>query len=133
MRMLHNNALKLTSRMWQDGFGLQLNAVLDGQEVRMSHRVVRVEPLPAVRIIGAMYFFLGVLFMAFFLFVALIQRTWDWSTIGFALAAPLIYGLMGVLVGGVGSWVYNILARWLGGLEIAVSASNASRSGSQER
>jgi hypothetical protein len=41
---------------------------------------------------------------------------------GFGLAAiiimPITYGLMGFIAGGVGAWIYNLIAGWIGGIEI---------------
>jgi hypothetical protein len=75
-----------------------------------------------------MYFALGLLFIPFFLGVGGLSGTWAWSDVAFAVAAPLIYGIAGLLLGGVGSWLYNLIARWLGGVELTVSSDDASHS-----
>jgi hypothetical protein len=40
--------------------------------------------------------------------------------IGFAVCAPILYALMGFLTGVVGAFVYNVVARWVGGIEVEV-------------
>jgi hypothetical protein len=37
--------------------------------------------------------------------------------LGFALFLPVIYGVMGFISGLLGSLIYNLLAKWMGGLE----------------
>ena len=38
--------------------------------------------------------------------------------IGFAIAAPIFYGLMGFIGGAITAWLYNLAAGWAGGVEI---------------
>ena len=46
-----------------------------------------------------------------------------WGGAGWvALAAlPLLYGLVGFLGGALYAWLYNIVARWVGGIEVDLS------------
>ena len=37
--------------------------------------------------------------------------------LGFALFMPIIYGVMGFVVGLVGALIYNLIAGWAGGIE----------------
>jgi hypothetical protein len=36
----------------------------------------------------------------------------------FGILAPFIYGAMGFVFGAVGAWIYNLIAKRLGGIEI---------------
>ncbi|HWR15660.1 MAG TPA: hypothetical protein VN577_12585 [Terriglobales bacterium] len=36
----------------------------------------------------------------------------------FAFFAPFIYGAMGFILGAIGAFVYNLVAGWIGGLEL---------------
>lgn len=38
--------------------------------------------------------------------------------IGAIVVMPIIYGIMGFICGGVGAWLYNLIAGWIGGIEI---------------
>ena len=84
--------------------------------------MVRIEPLPAAKIAGAIYLLLGLAFIPFFM-TGPPTGKW-WSDVGFPLSAPLIYGLGGFLLGGVLSWLYNLVARWCGGLEVTISSDD---------
>ena len=39
---------------------------------------------------------------------------------GFAIAMPFIYAIMGFVGGIVSAFVYNLIARWVGGVEVEV-------------
>ena len=41
--------------------------------------------------------------------------------IGFAIVAPIFYGLLGFVGGALSAWLYNIAAGFAGGIEIDVS------------
>ena len=43
----------------------------------------------------------------------------------FGIAAPFLYGGMGFLFGAVGAWIYNLIARRLGGIEIQLEPAPA--------
>jgi len=38
----------------------------------------------------------------------------------FAVLAPILYGAMGFLVGALAGLVYNLVAKWTGGIEFEV-------------
>lgn len=40
--------------------------------------------------------------------------------LGFAILIPVIYAAMGFIGGVIGAFVYNIVARWIGGIEVEV-------------
>ena len=45
------------------------------------------------------------------------------GAVGLVLVAglPLLYGLLGFLGGALYAWLYNIVARWVGGIEVDLS------------
>ena len=38
--------------------------------------------------------------------------------IGFMIFLSVLYAVMGFVVGVIGAWVYNLLAKWIGGFEL---------------
>src|SRR5512142_2857103 len=38
--------------------------------------------------------------------------------IAFAVCAPVLYGAMGFVIGALGAFIYNLIAGWIGGVEI---------------
>jgi hypothetical protein len=39
---------------------------------------------------------------------------------GMGILMPVIYGVMGFIGGVIGAAVYNLVARWIGGIEVEV-------------
>ena len=39
---------------------------------------------------------------------------------GFAIAMPIFYAIFGFIFGVVGAWIYNQIAKWLGGIEMEI-------------
>ena len=42
--------------------------------------------------------------------------------IGFTLFMPIIYAVMGFLVGVTSGWLYNLFAQWIGGIEVEIES-----------
>ena len=38
--------------------------------------------------------------------------------IGFMIFLPVVYAFFGFIFGALGAWVYNLLAKWIGGFEL---------------
>jgi hypothetical protein len=38
--------------------------------------------------------------------------------IAFAVMAPIFYGIAGFIFGAIGVFLYNVMAKWLGGIEV---------------
>jgi hypothetical protein len=39
---------------------------------------------------------------------------------GAALFAPILYAVMGFIIGVIGAFIYNLVAKWVGGIEVEV-------------
>jgi hypothetical protein len=39
---------------------------------------------------------------------------------GMGILMPVIYGVMGFIIGVIGAVIYNVVARWIGGIELEV-------------
>jgi len=85
--------------------------------------------MSVAKIMGLLYGCAGLLFVPLFLLIGLLgslagqQKTPFAGLIGIALAVmmPLMYGLMGFVVGALGAWLYNLLSNWVGGLELELN------------
>lgn len=92
----------------------------------MMHRVQRVGVAQFAKVLGVLYLFMGVCFAAlFYLFsVAMPSATGPMpmlgigSGIGIVIVIPLIYAFFGVLFGALFAWFYNMVAGWVGGIEL---------------
>ena len=105
----------------------------------MIRRLKRVAPLQAGKVLGILYGAMGLLFMPFFLILALVgafaqrgQSPHDGAgavavgmMIAMGVAAPIMYGVMGFVFGVISAAFYNLIARWVGGLEFEIEDANS--------
>jgi hypothetical protein len=99
---------------------------------RRMHIVKSVGVLSVARILGMVHACLGLLFAPFFLLFGLIgslagrDRTPFAGVFGvfFALFMPVIYGVMGFIVGAIGAFLYNIFSKWVGGFEVELDVAS---------
>jgi len=94
-----------------------------GQYYQTRKLLTYVAPLRAGLVLAVLYAFFGLIFAPFFILIALIGKQ---SGGGFpaalggvigAIFFPVVYGIAGFLGGLIGAAVYNLVARWTGGLE----------------
>jgi len=89
-----------------------------------------VEVMSCAKMMGAIYGCLGLIFLPFLLlagFVSLLsgQREAALSGVGMmvlAVLAPVFYGAMGFLIGALTAWIYNVVARRVGGIQLELKA-----------
>ena len=92
----------------------------------MMHRIQRVSVGQAAKLLGLLYLVLGLLFAVIFgLFSSMMPGAAApspffgvGSRIGFVIVMPLLYGVLGVVFGALTAAFYNLVAGWVGGLEI---------------
>lgn len=92
------------------------------------HIVKSVGVMSFAKIMGLVYGCLGLIVVPFFLIAGLAGSfaSPDKSAfpfagaigVAFAILAPLIYGGMGFVFGAIGALIYNLVAKWIGGLEL---------------
>jgi hypothetical protein len=83
--------------------------------------------MSCAKVMGMIYGCLGLIVLPFFLlggFINLLlgnQSSQPLAGIAMwflALLVPFIYGLMGFVMGAFSAWVYNLIARWIGGVKL---------------
>ena len=95
----------------------------------------RIEPASALKIGAIIYAFLGLFIGIIMACVSLVagsltgiggnamgMRTFG-AGMGFGaiVVAPIVYGIIGAIGAGIAAVVYNLAARWMGGLEVDIS------------
>lgn len=103
----------------------------------MKRTIKRIAPLQAGKMLGVLYTCLGLIFLPIFMLAAAAgvfaqhaQGTEASSAapaaavasimFGMGILMPVIYGVMGFIIGVIGAAVYNLVARWIGGIELEV-------------
>ncbi|MGC1370729.1 MAG: hypothetical protein WA824_01205, partial [Candidatus Sulfotelmatobacter sp.] len=82
--------------------------------------------MSVAKIMGLVYGCLGLVFAPFFLLIGLLgtlagqHKTPFTGAFGIfvALLMPILYGLMGFLMGAIGGGLYNLFAKLVGGFEV---------------
>ena len=95
----------------------------------MKYRLRRVGVMKAAIVGGLGYAIMSLVFVPFFLFVALVAPSnapmgpneWMFGPV-FALLMPLIYGVLGFVFTAIGAVIYNLVATMTGGLELELLA-----------
>jgi hypothetical protein len=100
----------------------------------MTHRIKRIAPFQAGKMLAVVYGCLGLIFLPFFALAGMLgvfaQHAQSEQAapaalvggimLGMGIFIPIIYGAMGFIFGVIGAAVYNLVARWIGGLELEV-------------
>jgi hypothetical protein len=101
----------------------------------MKRRIKRIVPLQAGKMLGALYACMGLILLPFFALAAVAgafapsaQQSADAPPpalfagimFGFGIFMPIIYGVMGFVGGIIAAALYNLFARWIGGIEVEV-------------
>jgi hypothetical protein len=98
----------------------------------MTKRLKKIDPLQLGKMLSVIYGLGTLIFVPFFLFAALIASFAPSSQaipaipmlfgmgIGFILFVPVMYAVIGFITGVIGAFIYNIVAKWIGGIEVEV-------------
>jgi len=89
-------------------------------------QIKSVDVMSAAKISGIMYACMAVVVIPFFLLAGLISMIGQEkeavfggvAMMFFAILAPFIYGAMGFVMGALMAWVYNLIAKRFGGIQI---------------
>ncbi len=95
----------------------------------MKKQLTHVAPLKAGLVLGILQGLLSLIFVPFFLLFAVLGGAAAAKSgspfpaifgAGFAVILPLFYAIIGFIVGALGALIYNLIAKWTGGLEFEV-------------
>jgi hypothetical protein len=91
--------------------------------IHFMKELLEIGVMSAAKIQGILMFVIGCILTIIYLSIGAImffagETQGGMIMMGFGIAAPLIYGIMGFVSGALFSFVYNFLAKRIGGLEI---------------
>jgi hypothetical protein len=107
-----------------------------GEERRLKmQRIKSVGVLSLAKVSGLCYGAMGLLFVPFFLLFSIVTSIAGKQAgappfaplfgVAFAVCAPILYGAMGFVLGALGAFIYNLIAGWIGGIEIELQPGSA--------
>jgi hypothetical protein len=86
----------------------------------VAQRITRFSIGQSAKFLGVLYLLFGLLFVPFFLLIGMFSPEAEgtmFSTV-FAIGMPVMYGVFGVVGGAIGAALYNVVAGWVGGIEV---------------
>ena len=86
----------------------------------MAHQISRFSIGQSAKFMGLLYLLLGLLFAPLFLLGAMFGPEGSGFAFGtvFAIAMPVLYAVIGACSGAIGAALYNLVAGWIGGIEV---------------
>jgi hypothetical protein len=95
------------------------------------HVIKSVGVLSVAKMMGLIQACLGVVLIPFFLLIGLAgtlagrQQSPFAGMVGlvFAFCMPIFYGVLGFIMGAIGAALYNLFAKWIGGIEVQVQSA----------
>jgi len=96
----------------------------------MKQRIKRIAPVQLGKMLAVIYALLSLIFVPFILMFGAIASTMHKTPgappfpamlglgMGFMIFMPVIYAIMGFIGGALGALIYNLVAKWLGGIEV---------------
>jgi hypothetical protein len=96
------------------------------------HIIKSVGVLSVAKMMGLVQACFGVVLIPFFLLIGLAgtmvgrQETPLAGMFGlvFAFCMPIFYGVLGFIMGAIGAALYNVFAKWIGGIEVQVQSAS---------
>ena len=88
----------------------------------MTHRVSHVSVLQAAKIFAVLYAIIGLIFVPF-LYVAAraVPSAFPFGG-AFLFLLPILYGCLGFVATAIAVAIYNLVASWIGGIEVELDA-----------
>ena len=93
----------------------------------IKRTIKRFAPLQLGKILAVLYGIMGLIFLPFMLLMSLLGPRPEGQGagmlafgVGFGLFLPIFYAVMGFITGVIGAFVYNLVAKWVGGIEVEV-------------
>ena len=100
-----------------------------------TRRLKRIAPLQLGLMLGVTYALISIIIIPFFLLFTIgagaAARAAGHNSAGvagvfgfgaaFVVVLPILYGVIGFIGGVIGAFVYNLVAKWIGGIEVEVA------------
>jgi uncharacterized membrane protein (DUF485 family) len=89
----------------------------------MVQRLSRFSVGQTAKVLGLLYGLMGLIALPFFLIVTMLSPGEESVGVGFALALPILYGLLGFVFTAIGCALYNWVAGKVGGIEVSLDTN----------
>ena len=91
----------------------------------MRQEIRRFRVGPTAKVLGVLYTLVGLVVSPIFLLAALVAPDGAGAGVGvgLAVAMPILYGFLGFVFTAIGCLIYNMVAGWIGGIELEIVSS----------
>ena len=86
----------------------------------MAQRIRRFGVGQTAKVLGVLYTLIGIVLLPLFLIASMFAPDQTGFGIGVAIALPVIYGIAGFVFTAIACLIYNMVAGWVGGIEIEI-------------
>jgi hypothetical protein len=92
----------------------------------VRHTIRRFEPLPTAKMIGLLYGFIGLLLAPILFVVSRLTPEEEGGGFGlvFILLFPVLYAVIGFVGTLLATWLYNLVAGWIGGIVVDLETAD---------
>ena len=91
----------------------------------MKKQIINISPIQTAKVFALLYFVISLPLVGL-MAIAMSFSPAPKPALGFLIIFPFMYLIFGFIFTALGAWVYNIVAKWVGGIEyISVSNENA--------
>ncbi len=89
----------------------------------MAQQILQFGVGQTAKVVGVLYALMGLIFVPIVLIVSMVSPNKSEFGAGFALALPIIYGVLGFIFTAIGCVIYNFVAGLVGGIEVELGSS----------
>lgn len=91
------------------------------QSGEATTRISHISILQASKIFGILYAIMGLCFAPFLLMAMLASNDLVGASLLLLILIPIIYGVIAFICTAIGTWLYNLIAARLGGIEVRLA------------
>ena len=86
----------------------------------MKQKIHRIAPLQFGKVLAVIYALFSIVFIPFMLITVFLEPKGSEHGLLFAIGMPILYIVIGFIGGIIGAFMYNLSAKWVGGIEIDI-------------
>ncbi|HSH53905.1 MAG TPA: hypothetical protein VK967_02650 [Methylotenera sp.] len=82
----------------------------------MKKQIINISPIQTAKVFALLYFVISLPLVAL-MAIAMSLSPAPAPALGFLIALPFLYLIFGFIFTAIGAWIYNIVTKWVGGIE----------------
>ncbi|MEO8001990.1 MAG: hypothetical protein ABI644_08940 [Arenimonas sp.] len=87
----------------------------------MKKQIVRIAPVQTAKVVAVLYFVVSIPFIAIMAISLMFTPKGSGPGLAFMIAIPFLYLVFGFIFTALAAWIYNQVAKYVGGIEYTAS------------